>query len=291
MEALPTDRETLKTRVKQATAEMFEEIARLRMAVEERVASQTQRIQVLEEELADRARERDRLAARIDELQKDRDAARKETLEAGTLAREAREKILAQEKDLHTTHLQIQTLSVEKEAAGALRAQVDGLAKDATRLAAEKDALLARLAQIQDASLVSERLEHLLVEARAKGAQLAKGAETLRRLSDGATEAALAITPLVEALENIAVPLVHEAAEAAKLSISTAVALPIASSGETSARISQLMRMVEALDKKVSSAPAAAALRASRAQGARVHLSTPAHDAIREAIERAFKNL
>lgn len=293
------DRDALKKRVRSATADMFEEIARLRMAVEERVASQAQRIQVLEEELADRSRHIQHLEGRAAGLQKERDGARQEVEAAGTVAREARERILALEKDLHAARLEIQTLSTEKGAAAAARAQLDGLARDAERLAREKDALLARLAELQDAGLLAERLGRLVAEARAKGESLSKAAETLKGFGAGATEAAGSLAPLSDSLRQLAASMSQEAERGSRVPPSTPTTLPESEAATARVRIDQLIRMVESLEKKVEAAAQAQPSVPARPLGEPGTLKTmilprpptTPDAAIREAIERAFRNL
>lgn len=292
-------RDALKQRVRSATADMFEEIARLRMAVEERVASQAQRIHVLEEELADRSRHIQHLEGRAAGLQKERDGARQEVEAAGTVAREARERILALEKDLHAARLEIQTLSTEKGAAAAARAQLDGLARDAERLAREKDALLARLAELQDAGLLAERLGRLVAEARAKGESLSKAAETLKGFGAGATEAAGSLAPLSDSLRQLAASMSQEAERGSRVPPFTPATLPESEAATARSRIDQLIRMVESLEKKVEAAGQAQPSVPARPLGEPGTLKTmilprsptTPDAAIREAIERAFRNL
>lgn len=293
------DRDALKQRVRSATADMFEEIARLRMAVEERVASQAQRIQVLEEELADRARHIQHLEGRAAGLQKERDGARQEVEAAGTVAREARERILALEKDLHAATLEIQTLSTEKGAAAAARAQLDGLARDAERLAREKDALLARLAEFQDAGLLAERLGRLVAQARAMGQNLAKTVETLKGFGAGASEAAASLSPLSDSIQVLAASIVGEAERGSRVLPPPPSVLPEPEAAVARGRIDTLIRMVESLERKVEAAAQAQPPVSARPLGEPGTLKTvilprpPATPdaAIREAIERAFKNI
>ncbi len=303
MEPEILDRNTLKQRVRTATADMFEEIARLRMSVEERVASQAQRIQILEEELADRGRHVQHLEGRVKGLQGERDTAKQELEAAGSVAREARERILALEKDLHAARLEIQTVAAERTAAAAARAQIDGLARDVERLAREKDMLVARLAEIQDAGLLAERLARLVSEARAKGQQLMKAVETLKGFGAGAAEAAAVLGPLSDSLQQIALPITNEAERGAQGIPPAPAGLPGAEAAAARSRIDQLVQMVEAIERKISAGGPVQATAAP--QPARNPLHEPAtlktalippgtlrpDDAIREAIERAFRNI
>ncbi len=303
MELETLDRDFLKKRVRTATADMFEEIARLRMSVEERVASQSQRIGILEEELGDRGRHVQHLEGRVKALQGERDAARQELEAAGTVAREAREKILVLEKDLHAARLEIQTAASERTAAAAARAQIDGLARDVERLAREKDLLVARLAEIQDAGLLAERLSRLVAEARAKGASLARAVETLKGFGAGAAEVAGILGPLSDSLQQIVAPIANEAERGAQGIPPAPQGFPGSEAAAARARIEQIAQMVESIEKKIAggvSAPApiqAPAVRNPLHEPATLQTAlippraARADEAIREAIERAFRNI
>lgn len=295
------DRDALKKRVRSATADMFEEIARLRMSVEERVASQSQRIGILEEELGDRGRHVQHLEGRVKALQGERDTARQELEAAGNVTREARERLLALEKDLHAARLEIQSFSAERTVAAAARSQIDGLARDVERLAREKDMLVARLAEIQDAGLLAERLGRLVSEARAKGAHLARAVETLKGFGAGAAEVAGVLGPLADSLQQIVAPIVNEAERGAQGIPPAPEGFPGFESAAARSRIDQLIQMIEGIEKKIG----AGAQSAVPAAGAKNPLYEPAtlktaliaprvtrpDEAIREAIERAFKNI